>query len=234
LDSDEQALWLRWQQERTSATRNALIVRYSSWTRLVARDVYLRVPQMLDAWQDCVQNAMIGLIESIERFDPQRGVNFHTFARIRIRGAVFDGLRTLRASHVQLAADAKARADASRERLQSMDEGGEGDPLEDFVSKTIGLALGYLLDAQSMPGLVDATDAYAELEKAQLSASVSEALKRLPEREQTIIVMHYHHQLSFVEIAEHMGVTKGRISQLHKRSLDQLRGYLRGRVAIDC
>jgi RNA polymerase sigma factor for flagellar operon FliA len=88
VDSDEQTLWLRWRQERTSATRDALIVHYSPWARQVARDVFMRVYFMRDAWHDCVQNALMGLMEAIERFDPDRGVEFRPFARFRVRGAV--------------------------------------------------------------------------------------------------------------------------------------------------
>ncbi|HUB90332.1 MAG TPA: sigma-70 family RNA polymerase sigma factor [Dyella sp.] len=233
MDSDEDLLWLRWQQERSAATRDALIVHYSPWARVLARDVYLRVYLMLDAWQDCVQNALIGLLDAIERFDPGRGVPFKPFARLRVRGAVFDGLRVLRNVHLELGHDAPFRAAAAKERVESFHEDDSGDPLENFVAATVGLGLGFLLDMQSMPGHMQPADAYAELEKAQLSAAVSESLDRLTERERTVVVMHYYHQFPFVEIAEQLGVTKGRISQLHKRALERLRCCLRERVMVE-
>lgn len=233
MDSDEDILWLRWQQERSTATRDALIVHYSPWARVVARDVYLRVYLMLDSWHDCVQNALIGLMDAIERFDPSRGVPFKPFARLRVRGAVFDGLRLLRNVHLELGHDAPFRAAAAKERVESLHEDDDGDPLESFVAATVGLGLGFLLDMQSMPGHMQPADAYAALEKAELSAAVSESLGRLTERERAVVVMHYYHQLPFVEIAGQLGVTKGRVSQLHKRALERLRCCLRERVMVE-
>jgi RNA polymerase sigma factor FliA len=234
VDSDEHILWQHWQQERSASVREALVVHYSPWARLVARDVYMRVYLLRDAWHDCVQNALLGLMEAIERFDSTRGVPFQPYARLRIRGAVFDGLRALRETHIELGYVLKGREAALQERVDSLHEGSDGDPLEAFVATTVGLGLGFLLDVQSMPGAADPTDAYAELEKHQLSMAVSESLDLLSEREQTIVVLHYYHQLSFVDIAGQLGVTKGRVSQLHKRALQQLRSSLRERVLVEC
>jgi RNA polymerase sigma factor FliA len=233
VDSDEQILWLRWRQERTSATRDALIIHYSPWARQVARDVFMRVYLMRDAWHDCVQNALMGLMEAIERFDPDRGVAFQPFARLRVRGAVFDGLRVLRNIHLELGYDAGHRATLAKERVESFEEGRSDDPLEAFIATTVGLGLGFLLDMQSMPGRVQPDDAYAALEKAELSAAVTESLDHLSERERAVVVLHYYHQISFVEIADQLGVTKGRISQLHKRALEHLRACLRERVMAE-
>ncbi|GLQ86471.1 sigma-70 family RNA polymerase sigma factor [Dyella flagellata] len=233
MESDEDILWRCWQQERSAAARDALIVHYSPWARLVARDVYLRVYLMRDSWHDCVQNALLGLMEAIERFDVSRGVSFKPFARLRVRGAVFDGLRVLRNVHLELGHDAPYRAAAAKERVESLHEESNGDALEDFIATTVGLGLGFLLDMQSMPGGMQPADAYAELEKAQLSAAVSESLELLTERDRLVVVLHYYHQLSFVEVAKRLGVTKGRVSQLHKRALERLRCCLRERVMAE-
>ena len=232
MDSDEHILWAHWQQGRSTAARDALIVHYSPWARVVARDVYMRVYLMHDAWHDCVQNALLGLMEAIERFDPARGIAFQPYARLRVRGAVFDGLRVLRNVHLGLKHDIAQQAASARERVESLSEHG-GDPLEDFIATTVGLGLGFLLDTQSMPSRMQPTDAYAELEKAQLSAAVSESLDQLSERERAVVVMHYYHQLAFVDVAKRLGVTKGRISQLHKSALERLRCCLRERVMAE-
>jgi RNA polymerase sigma factor for flagellar operon FliA len=230
MESAEDILWLRWQEERTALAREALIIHYSPWARAVARDVYMRVYLMLDAWHDCVQNALLGLMEAIERFDPSRGVPFKPFARLRVRGAVFDGLRVLRNVHLELGRDAPFRASVARERVASLHDHSDDNGLQDFVATAVGIGLGFLLDQQSMPGRMQPADAYAELEKAEMGAAVSESLELLTERERAVVVMHYYHQLPFVEIAERLAVTKGRISQLHKQALGRLRACLRERV----
>lgn len=233
MESSECALWQRWYKERDPEAREALILHYSPWARMVARDVYMRVYLIRDAWHDCVQNALLGLIEAIERFDPRRGVPFQPYARHRVRGAVFDGVRALRTGSMPLV-EGHLDGATVRERVESLQEEGPADPLEAFVATTVGLGLGFLLDMQSMPSHGQPPDAYAELEQAELSAAMAEEMERLPERERFILQLHYHHQIPFVEIAGQMSLTKGRISQLHKRALERLRAGLQGRISLEC
>jgi RNA polymerase sigma factor for flagellar operon FliA len=232
LEADELALWERWCTSHDVVARDVLIFKYSPWTRLVARDVYVRVYALRDAWHDCVQNALIGLLEAMDRFDPARGISFQTYARHRVRGAVFNGVRTLRENLAKGARSYDQMA-AALDRMETFDDGETTDPLEAFVGTTVGLGLGFLLEASSVPSHAEGCDAYAELERAELSTAIAEAMERLPEREQMILMMHYYHHVPFVEISVQLGVTKGRISQLHKRALDQLRSALRNRMLAD-
>jgi RNA polymerase sigma factor for flagellar operon FliA len=196
---------------------------------MVARDVYMRVHSLGDAWHDCVQNALIGLLEAMDRFDPDRGIKFETYARYRVRGAVFNGLRTLRESLAQ-GSHAYDQTAAVLDRIESLEDNASSDPLEAFVATTVGLGLGFLLETKSFPGREGPTDAYAELEKEELSTAVIEGIERLSEREQAILTLHYFHHVPFVDIASQLGVTKGRVSQLHKRALERLRVILGNQV----
>lgn len=225
MDSCEHVLWERWREGREIAARNALILKYSPWARMVARDVYMRVHSLGDAWHDCVQNALVGLLEAMDRFDPDRGIKFQTYARYRVRGAVFNGLRSLRESMAQ-GARAYDQTNAVLDRVESFEDGAVSDSLDAFVATTVGLGLGFLLETKSFPGREESRDAYAELERGGLSAAVIEGLEKLREREQAILTMHYYHYMPFVDIASQLGVTKGRVSQLHKRALERLRVIL--------
>jgi RNA polymerase sigma factor FliA len=232
LDSYERRLWKRWREEREIAARNALVLQYSPWARMVARDVYRRVHSLGDAWHDCVQNALIGLLEAMDRFDPDREIKFETYARYRVRGAVFNGLRILRESLAQ-SSNAYDQTRAVLDRVESFEDSAASDPLEAFVATTVGLGLGFLLEAKSFPDREESTDAYAELEKEELSMAVIDGIERLNEREQAILTLHYFHHVPFVEIASQLGVTKGRISQLHKRALERMRIILGSRVLAE-
>ncbi len=231
LDSEERDLWGRWRADRDVGSRDALILRYSPWARRMARDIYARVHSLGDAWHDCTQNALVGLLEAIERYDPERGVPFSAFARHRIRGAVFDGLRSLRESLAQETPSRQAEA-IRRERLASLQEDGPLDPLEAFVATTVGLGLGHLLEANAVPQHAQ-LDAYAGLERQELDARVAAAVERLPERERLIMELHYYHSMPFLSIAAQWGVSKGRISQLHRRALEGLRSVLREAFLLD-
>lgn len=229
MEGDERELWDRWQLSRDMAARDALIAKYSPWSRMVARDVYVRVHALANAWPDCAQNALVGLLEAINRFDPSRGILFQTYARHRIRGAVFDGMRALRDDFRREGQDHE-RVVTLRERVTTLVEESASDPLEAFVASTVSLSLGFLMEAGSVPAHPHAADTYSHREHEEISEVLAEAVEQLPEREQAIMVLHYHHHVPFVAIADQLGVTKGRISQLHKRALERLRESLRDRV----
>lgn len=228
MDSSEHLLWKRWCDERESAARDRLIALYSPWARMVARDVYMRVRFLGDAWHDCTQNAFVGLLEAMDRFDPDRGIKFQSYARHRVRGSVFNGLRHLRESLAQRHGS-QDQTLVIMDRVESFEDEGF-DPLEQFVSTVAGLGLGFLLDVGSFPANHETSDAYAALEKGELGAAIANALGQLPDRDRSIITLHYYHHMPFVDIASHLGVTKGRVSQLHKRALEQLRLLLRREV----
>ena len=86
--------WDRWLKRRSSSARDHLIVSYAPLVKFVAGRVGAGLPSTVDPG-DLVSSGVLGLIDAIERFDPQRGVKFETFATPRIRGAIYDGLREL-------------------------------------------------------------------------------------------------------------------------------------------
>lgn len=221
MDANESQLWEHWAGERDEASRDALILLHAPWARLVARDVFLRVRSRNTEWSEFTQNATLGLIEAVDRYDPGRGVEFRTFARHRVRGAVFNGLRQLWNQGNVVAHEPRL------ERSESFDEGDE-DALDSFVSWTVGVGIGYLLDASALPEADESSSGpYATLERNRRSELLREVVRVLPDRESMILTLHYFQHMPFVEIAACLGVTKGRISQLHKQGIDRLREHLR-------
>ena len=93
-DADLHMQWTRWLNRKNPAAREHLIVHYSPLVKFVAGRVGAGLPSSVDPG-DLVSSGVFGLIDAIERFDPERGVKFETFAMPRIRGAVYDGLREL-------------------------------------------------------------------------------------------------------------------------------------------
>lgn len=222
VDIPEKELWHRWIGQRERCARDALIQLHASWARLVAKDVYLKVRIRDSEWGDYVQNATVGLIESIDRYEPGRGVDFRTYARHRVRGAVFNGLR-------HLASDSLGQArPVPEERSASLAGDPQPDPLQAFVSWTVGLGIGHLLEVASLPDDRERRgDPYATAAQDQLSELLHEAIEQLPTREKLVLTMHYFQHTAFVDIASQMQLTKGRISQIHRQAIESLRGRLR-------
>ena len=218
VKANEQHLWAIWAEDKSPSSRAALINFYSPWARLVARDVYLRVVGLGEIWRDCSQNAMVGLMEAIDRYELDRGAKFETYARHRVRGAVFNGLRNLHErAKIQVSFEA-----LTAERIESLAVTGN-DPLESFADLTGMLGLSALLAARSVPTEDAADPAYYAMRVSERSEVVSALLDELPERDRNILTMHYYHHIPFIEIATSLGITKGRVSQLHKRALQSIR-----------
>jgi RNA polymerase sigma factor for flagellar operon FliA len=215
--ADEAELWRRSKRGCRDAAAQ-LTNRYAPWATAIARSIYRRVPAYPVDCEDFVQNAHVGLLEAIERFEPERGIPFQAFAKPRVRGAVFNGIRTIFGDRAGGAHEARLS-----ERLESLQEPAGGDPLEPLVQSIVGLALGYMLDDAAQVQNAGPL-AYAQTHEQHQRLRV--AVGGLPARLRDIIEGHYFRFVPFVDMASAAGLTKGRISQLHREALHALRAQL--------
>jgi RNA polymerase sigma factor for flagellar operon FliA len=227
LERDEEdALWRRFRVERDPAAKEALVSHYLGFAQILAAKIYGSRYNDEIEFAEYMQFASVGLLEALERFDPAVGVKFKTFAGRRIIGAMLNGLETATEKQQQIA----FRKQIAAERMESLREGRApaGPPEELFqhlAQVAVGLALGYMLDGSKMFQRRNASyeqTGYEAVELAQLKERVRGLVEELPERERKVIKYHYMNQFPFDEIAGIMGVTKGRISQVHKHALELL------------
>jgi RNA polymerase sigma factor for flagellar operon FliA len=217
IEDAEQELWRRYQEDKDTAARDYLFLKYAPWARRVASGVMGRVPSHGMEWADHVQNAQIGLLEAMSRFDSRRGVDFMGFAKPRVRGAVFNGIRAfVRSPH------GRPDETGAGDRLRSLWDDDVQDPLDGFIDAVVGLSLGYFLEGRSD---------YDGVDGLKIDQLLADALLDLPARQRHIVIAHYFHQVQFQQIAEDLQITKGRVSQLHKAALNALREALRRRNA---
>lgn len=222
--SEEQQLWLSHRTGRDPLAHQQLFFRYAPWSRAVARDVYrrIRIPQM--DWNDYAQNATIGLLEAMGRYDENRGIEFMAYAKPRVRGAVFNGLR----SFLYEAPHRVVLAERLFQRLDTLGNLSEGDSLDNMISAVTSLGIGLLIESSSfIDFLKDDSDVSLAVEKDQVEKILESAIERLPEREKTVLKLHYQEYLPFVEIASLLGLTKGRVSQIHKSAIEKCRALLK-------
>jgi len=221
---EEAALWRRYVSTRDRGAREQLICRHMETAKKIAATLYAnRVNDMVD-FGDYLQYARVGLIEAVDRYDPAHKASFSTYATYRIRGSILNGIEKTS----EKAAQHAQRQRALRERSRSLREGIErpSDAFTTMVDVAISLALGYLLEESGIwrpAGDDRANDPYRSLEFKRLVERMGLIVKALPEREQLIVRYHYFEQMEFVAISEVLGVSKGRISQLHRRALNLIR-----------
>ena len=235
---DEAILWQQLRHDGDAAAREGLLARHLGYARIVAGAYYARRFHDEIEYADYLQYASIGLLEALERFDPGRGVQFRTFAARRMHGAILNGLERFTEKQQQIAARQRLRAErmADVKALAAESSGaGTGAPqdagqLLAFVSEAgIGLALCWLLEGSGMVDDGAATVSqpfYRSAELRQLRERLVLAIEGLPAQERTVIRSHYMQEVPFEEIAATLQLTRGRISQVHRRALVRLRGVL--------
>ncbi|MFD2171332.1 sigma-70 family RNA polymerase sigma factor [Tumebacillus lipolyticus] len=241
-------LWTRWQHDQDKQARDALVVAHLP---LVHKVVY----KMSSGWHaainfdDLISMGTLGLIEAIERFDRARGYEFATFATWRIRGAVLDGLRSLDWVPRSLRSKAKeieaAYATLEHELLRSAldEEVAErlNMPLPEFRQALHELSVSPLVSLDNVlrsdesgndvlvsDAIIDPNAPLPEtsIERSMVQDVLTKVLERLPEKERMVILLHYYEDFSFKDIAEVLGLSGSRVSQLHTKAIYRLRGAL--------
>jgi len=247
--------WVRCKEHGDPAAREELIVHYLPLVKQVAGRVAMGLPPHVDS-DDLVGQGMLGLIDAVDKFDHKRGVKFETYAIMRIRGSMLDGLRradwvphSLRA-RVREVEEAYIKIESERGRSASDEEVAEelDMTLSDFHSLLSDLSYmslssldDYLggTDDEGTPRLVKScvadTSSRGPLEAVEWEekkAVLADAIRRLPDKERLVVALYYYEGLIAREIAEVMDLSPSRISQLHTKAILRLRGRL-GRIKAD-
>ncbi|BAN03065.1 FliA/WhiG family RNA polymerase sigma factor [Ilumatobacter coccineus] len=241
-DADLHMQWNRWLKRQNTAARDHLIVHYSPLVKFVAGRIGAGLPSSVDAG-DLIGSGVFGLMDAIDRFEPDRGVKFETFAVPRIRGAIYDGLRQLdwvprsvrsRARDVERAFSelehklGRAPSDEELAEQLRITEKELAKWLSSIASTTIG-PLDRAIAAGAEPAAADDAAHHspsAVIEDKELSALMRDEIKRLPEREKLVLSLYYDEGLTLAEIGEVLGVTESRVSQIHTKSVLHLRSRL--------
>ena len=235
--------------EPEQGDRDELIREYLPMVEYLAGRISAKLPYNLEI-EDLVNTGIIGLIDAIERFDHRRGTQFKTYAEFRVRGAIFDGLRSLdwvpRSVRKQ-----KKMFEQSYARLEQKFGRHATD---EEVSKSLGLDLDEfykILDhlkaanfgkfvalntasaasqePESKIAFVPDTssgDPYHEFQKNELTETLVLAIRNLPDRERHVVSLYYFDEMTMKEIGAVLTVTESRVSQLHTRAMARLREKL--------
>jgi RNA polymerase sigma factor for flagellar operon FliA len=242
-------LWRRYKEENDQPARERLVVAYSPMVKFVAGRLGAGLPSHVDD-ADLISYGLLGLIGAIERFEPERGIKFETFAMTRIRGAIIDELRSLdwvprsvraRAREIE-AAQNKLEHELQRspteaelaEQLNISEEMLQSSLLE--IANSSVYALDELWSVSDASGdqvsLLDtisdprADDPQESLASTEIKDRLTEAIASLPEREQLVVALYYYEGLTLREIGEVLGVTESRVSQLHTKAVMRLKSAL--------
>lgn len=224
-------LWRDFSTTRSRDSRAALFARYLPLVRGIARRLLLDRDRGDIEYVDLVQNGSVGLLEAIDRFDPTRGVPFAGYAHRRIMGSIVDGIAKTSEHRRQSAVNNRRERERMRSLLPETESAHSPSDAYDVLAElAVGLAFGYMLEDHAALRDGDNTarqgNGYESAAWQQSLERVAAAVEGLSEREQIVVRSHYEGEMRFEEISELLGVTKGRISQLHRSALKTLRKRL--------
>lgn len=243
-------LWQRYSQHPDAATREKLIMEYLPLVKYVVGRLAVTLPPTVDV-EDLVGYGVMGLITAIERFSPERGYKFETFAISRIRGAVLDELRaqdwlprSVRQKAKEMEANVRqlenqlGRAATDQELAQSLGVAADQLPraLGEIVAPVLSLDELVVMgdDGQKVSWLDTLADdrlgPSATFDHAEMLQILGTAIDFLPERERTLISLYYHEGLTLKEIGAVLSVTESRVCQLHSQAVGRLRTRINGMI----
>jgi RNA polymerase sigma factor FliA len=224
--------------------RDRLVSQHLPLVQAIARKLRKQITARID-FDDLVAYGSKGLIEAAERFDPQVGVAFSTFAHYRIRGAMLDGLRTMgwysRADYARYRAEERAneylqnRADregagrvAAAADAPGEAAGGPPDAAAALASaaEILGaIAAVHITSLEAAATVADerlpAPDAH--IDTGRLGARVRDAVKTLPEKERRLMELYYFGDKNLEQAGAAMGLSKSWACRLHARAVELLR-----------
>ncbi len=229
----------------TESKRNALINETLPLIKHIAHRVSTRLPANVEI-RDLINAGVLGLLDAIEKFEPERGVRFKTYAEVRIRGAILDSLRNLDWAPRSLRKKSKdlekTYADLTQKlgRAATDEEVSEamGEKIEDFhalIDQLHGLTVGSfenLSDSEDSENYINyypddgSNDPYAKFESRELTTILTDAIEDLPEKERLVLSLYYYEEFTMKEIGALLGVNESRVSQLHTKATLRMRGKL--------
>ena len=245
--SDEELvkLWEEYLQERTNKkVRDKLIVQYIYLARYVVGRIKVNLPPSF-SFEDIVSFGIEGLIDAVEKYHPNKGAKFESYALMRIRGAIIDKIRSLdflprtlrkKIKEIKVATERLkqqiGRAPTTKEVADLM--GMSEEKIIEIMSSDVSINSIYDKKGTGDDSveIIDTIEDEAssrpedEIEKTDAKKELEQALKKLPERERTLLVFYYHENMTLKEIGEAINISESRVCQLHAQAIMKLRNIL--------
>ncbi len=244
-DEELNALWEKYLEDKSNkAVRDKLIVQYIYLARYVVGRIKVNLPPTF-SFEDIVSFGIEGLIDAIEKYHPSKGAKFESYALMRIRGSIIDKIRssdwlprTLRRKikEVKIATERLkqqiGRAPTTKEIAEVM--GLSEEKIVEIMSGDVSVnsiydKKGTGEDSVEIIDTIEdenSTRPEDEIERVDAKKELEQALKKLPERERTLLVFYYHENMTLKEIGEAINVSESRVCQLHAQAIMKLRNIL--------
>ncbi|MBN1129527.1 MAG: FliA/WhiG family RNA polymerase sigma factor [Chitinispirillaceae bacterium] len=246
-------LWKEYKEAGSKVAKDKLLVEYAPLVKYIANRLAVNLPHSVDR-NDLSSAGILGLIKSVETFEPERGFKFETYAAHKIRGAMLDELRAL--DWIPRSVRQKAR-DLQKTYSKLENELGR-PPYDDEVCRELNISMKeyeeILSDVapatiisleESLPDrsadskelrVIDtiedpgSSNPLRELGFTEVKEILKEAIANLPEKEKLVVALYHYEELTLKEIGVVLDITESRVSQIHSKAILKLRAKLMQRI----
>lgn len=245
--ADIDRLWADYKADPTEKLRDELLLHYSPLVRFVGQRLAQSLPQSVEAG-DLAGYGLFGLMDAIDKFEPDRGFKFETYAIARIRGHIIDELRAV--DWVPRSVRTKSRT--LDRATESLTVELRRAPTDSEVADKIGVDEAthaqmkrQAANARSVSSLDERKGAFEDEESSvgerlvapgddpseffefdQVVSRLAEAMQYPTERERAVLVLYYLEGFTLAQIGELIGVTESRVCQIHTKAILQLREWM--------
>ena len=244
----EEELWEDYKKSRDPAIREFFIKQYAPLVKYVAGKVAVGMPSNVE-FDDLVGFGVFGLLDAIDKFDPDKNVKFKTYAVTRIRGSIFDELRSIDwvprsvRQKTREIEDVIVNLESRLGRTASDTEiagslGVSESEYQQTIFKISGTSImslndvWYSGDDSERISIGDSIESPSSLnpdiivEREEIKRVIVQAISELPDKEKKVLVLYYYEDLTLKEIGQVLEVTESRVSQLHTKAILRLRAKL--------
>lgn len=223
--------------------KEEVILNYCDLVKFTALRLLSRLPSCVQ-FDDLFNAGVIGLMDAIDKFDADQGIQFQTYAKIRVRGAMLDEIRSMD----WIPRSLRQKSSELQKVYASLESKLGREPRDEEIAAEMGLTLDeYLklleesriisvlpedignLSVDDGGNLALATDSdllFDQAHQNELKTHLAEAIATLPEKEQLMLSLYYYEELTMKEIGQVMGYTESRICQIHTKAIIKLRTRL--------
>jgi RNA polymerase sigma factor FliA len=235
----------------TRAERDQIVLDNLALVKAIAIRVHENLPVHVDL-DDLIHSGVLGLFDAVDKFDPEKNVVFHSYAKHRIKGAILDSLRQMDWASRDLRKRQKQADTITRDLTVTLGHA----PSDHEVAEKLGMdvdrwrrvqmeirTVGVVSTTPQSPDEHDRAQDFPSApdsqpdricEQRQLQGTLARAMDVLPKRHQKVVVLYYSNQMTMKEIGDAMGVNESRISQIHKAALKKMQAALQSEGIHSC
>jgi RNA polymerase sigma factor for flagellar operon FliA len=238
-----------WQDEEE---RERLLMEQLPQVRYIARRIHERLPRHVP-FEDLVHAGVVGLIDALHKYDRSKHVQFGSYAKFRIRGAIMDSLREMDWSPRDLRRKARRLEEANNSLRSALGRnpsetelaaelGIDLHGLQMLLGDIDGLEVGSLRVQSPRDGKEEDLCEYLPDDpektplllclRSEMKDLLTRAIEELPEKERQVLALYYYEELTMKEVGAVLGVGESRVSQIHSMAVVRLRARLAELTAV--